>query len=436
MDEDLDLKELNQEKKYTEICTFWDNRKNMDPVPELSEWDYVYCMNALYKEKRYNDCLQLYKEFHTTYKESALLNSKMGWSLYHVHLKNHDFKKGNNGQYIKQVNFILAHCEQEAYSPLTKVIFDAVKAILSGALGNPPNYVLANQYLDCLDPQKLSFSERTYQTPQGRTVKGASDREKWFNDKTKVLYSLKEYQKCIDYCDQALLHVFLRRNFHNNSDIWLQQKKISSLIALDDLATAKTGITKLLRKPHLHWSIYELAFTIAEKEKNVEEALQYAGRCALADSSHDMRVTFYANLAIFLHQQGWEEMASLHRQLVDAIRREKGWKKYKWPADWQVEETSLKSTEIIKKLKPFWQEQSDKAKVFLIGTVKVLLGNGQSGFIKAIDGKDYYFNLRDTGKYSSQIQEGVRVKFTVEEHFDKKKNKMSLAAVDIRISEE
>lgn len=57
------------------------------------------------------------------------------------------------------------------------------------------------------------------------------DRENYYSFKIKVLFELKEYEKCISICDKALAHM---KNFHHENDLWFKVKKAKCLSALNN----------------------------------------------------------------------------------------------------------------------------------------------------------------------------------------------------------
>ncbi|MFV0636969.1 hypothetical protein [Mitsuokella sp. WILCCON 0060] len=428
----MDLKELHQQHQYEEICSCWEQHKSTDEEQPWPEWNYVFAMNALYKLKRYSDCLDLYREFHKAYPQSNLINDRMGWAVYHVCLKGHDFKKGDNGRYLKQVDYVLHHCEPGPYSPVALVVGQAVKAILSGSLGSKIDYQRANDYLDLLDPKSLSQEARIFQQEDGKTRKLSSQQEKWYASKCKVLLHLKRYDDCVACCDQALSVI---DHFHSNNDVWLRRLKIEALLQLGRVADAKGTFEQMLTSPFHPWVLYELGYYIAVAEKNPASALKYIGTCALADQSHEMRVKFYEVSSDFLYQHGFEHMAMLQAHLVDLIRQEKEWKAQVHRHKWQIAEdvTALDKKATLKELRAFWQEQRDKDKVFLEGTVKTVLPSGRNGFIKSQTGPDYFFSFADVKSGRQQIKEGTPVRFTLVKRLDRKKNRLSDNAVEITV---
>ena len=428
----MNLKTLHQQCKYEEICSCWEQYQSEHEVQVWPEWNYVYAINALYKLKRYKACLELYRNFHTAYPQSKLINARMGWAVYHVCLKGHDFKKGDNGRYLKQVDYVLEHCEQGNYSPVSLIVMQTVQAILDGSFGGKIDYQRANDYLDCLELKNLSRTARILKQDNGKTRELSSQQEQWYKYKCKVLWQLHRYEECLSCCDQALTII---RKFHSNNDVWLRRFKIESLLKLERVADAKAVFEQLLTGKFNSWIIYEIGYTIAVAENNKNDALKYIGSCALADNSHQMRVKFYSNSAGFLYQQGFERIGMLQVHLVDLIRAENKWKAQKNQHTWKVtaDIAELTKKTVLKELKKFWQTQRDKDKVFLEGTVKTVLSSGRSGFIVSESGSDYFFSLSDVKTDRQQLKAGARVRFTIIKRLDRKKNCLSDNAVEITL---
>jgi hypothetical protein len=424
----MDLKELHQNQQYKEICDFWDEHQQKHESQSLGEWEYLYCMNSLYKEKRYSNCLELYKEQKHYYPASKLLQNKMGWCVYQIYLKGHNFKNDDNNLYFRQVDYVLKNCENSIYSPVLRIIQQAV----SGILNNGLDYAQAHRYLDLLQPENLSPQESSYNTSEGCHVVLASDQEKWFVDKAKVLLKQQHYKACITCCDQGIQMI---GKFHNNEDVWLRQKKVKCLLQLGCLDAAETEIHILLRGNICHWAIWQMAFNLAVEKVELERALKYAGACALADSSHEMRVGFYAEVANFLYAQGQEHEALLHRQLTDLLRQENQWKQQKWTANWQMipEVAALDIKDILKELKPLWRKWRDKDKIFQQGTIKTILPSGKDGFIRAKSGSEYYFRFGDIEQGRRAMGKGAAVRFTVAERENPKRQRIEKNAVNITV---
>jgi cold shock CspA family protein len=68
----------------------------------------------------------------------------------------------------------------------------------------------------------------------------------------------------------------------------------------------------------------------------------------------------------------------------------------------------------------------------LTGTIKTILPNGKAGFISSTDGKDYYFRLMNYNGDKKNLKVGIKVKFNIQDSFDKVKKKQSKEAANVR----
>ncbi len=147
-----DLKSLYQTQNYAALSAVYEQMKTGKDL-SLSEWDFTFIMNALYKLERYEDALDLYKMCKKKYKDCDKLNTKMGWCVYQKYIKESEHPDKN---FLAKVDYVLKHTKDEKYSPFQRVIAVAVKKIFN--VSNP-DYKIANKYLDLIDPQRLDRNE-------------------------------------------------------------------------------------------------------------------------------------------------------------------------------------------------------------------------------------------------------------------------------------
>ena len=420
------LKNLFEQGKYEQIAEVWNDA---DEVKEFSQWDFLYCMNSLYKLKRYPDCLEVYRKCNKKYPDFSKLDNNMGWAIYHVKVKNFDFLRDDKQALLKQIDYVFEHSRDGQYSPrwlMAKFVADAID---KGQLGTERDYSLALRYLDKVDPDMLSSEERCLKDSSGKTISLSSDRESWFSYKTKFLLIQKDYEACIDCCDRALQSI---DRFHSKNDCWFLYRKAKCLQALNRPEEAKALIEQILGKGFKHWCFFQLMFELEAAAGNDSQALKYAGECALSDPEHKMRVNFYEALASYLEKENIE-ISMLLRRLVLLLRAENQWKEKSHYTQWQFSDeiAALDKQTVLKRLNPIWRQWRDKDKVFLSGTIDRILPEGKSGFILADCGRSYYFNVRDFRNKKHEIYIHMRVQFTLEERLDKSKNEMKLNAVEI-----
>ncbi|MDR3292127.1 MAG: cold shock domain-containing protein [Methanobrevibacter sp.] len=129
--------------------------------------------------------------------------------------------------------------------------------------------------------------------------------------------------------------------------------------------------------------------------------------------------------------------SKLHAELVYQIR-----KNNKWNIDEEeIErlknlnidtEKTLRSNDLEKILRKFWEELKFKNKKLYSGTVVKILPNGKAGFIKEqINNNSFYFRINSFKGNRNSLKEGLNVSFYLERGFDRKKNEKTLNAVNI-----
>lgn len=422
---DYRIKDLYNSEQYSEGA---DYASSPEIRENFNEWDYMYYANCLYKLKRYEEFLDVYKESNRKFPESALLNGNMCWSLYHVHIKSFDYEHGNLNQFIKQVDYILEHCGDSPYSPKARVASLAADAVFRKKLSANIDYELGNKYLSCIDPGQLSLEEKEV-TVDERTIKTASDREKWYTNKVKALLGMKKYEECIEYIDRSFIEI---DKFHNNGHQWMKYREALCCLELGKYDAAEIFVNQAL-KTLKHWSLYELLYRVAAAKEDQENAVKYGALCAAADREHKMRVNFYVDFADYLAKAGKPYEAALHYKLVEEIRNEEGWKGFRLPDGFTYPENvaSLDKKGVIRELVRFWNEEINRGVEFHEGVIDKILPGERSGFIQDNDGSSYYFSIRDFVKRIDSITEGAKVKYQLEDRLDKKKNIVKPNAVKI-----
>ena len=407
------------------------NFASEDEREHFSEWDYLFLSMCLFKLKKYSDFILLYKEFNKKYPSSDKLNNNLGWSLYHTYIKIFDFETGNRKQYLNQIDYILAHSDNSQYSPKRFIASLAADAVFKQKLAVNPDYELGNKYLSFIDPLSLDQDEKIIEV-NGKTRKTLSAREQWYNRKTKALVELGRYEECILYIDAAFQNID-KGNFHNNINHWLNYRRALCYYGLENLDKAENTINEVLTQFE-HWCFYCLLFDISVEKGDIDSAIRYGAICSLADREHKLRVSFYEKYAGFLLHHGYPEEAVLHYKLVEEIRTEESWREIRLPDEFSYPEDvlGLDKKAVIKELIPFWKQEKERGIEFYKGTIVKVLDGKNSGFIRREDNAEsYYFNVRDFLSKVTELKENDKVRFTLVERFNKKKNEMSYNAVQI-----
>lgn len=424
---DFTIKNLYTQKKYEEAIKY---ASTIDKRENLSEWEYRYLSLCMYKLKRYEDCLTTYKEFHKKYPDSTLLDNTMGWSLFYAQILNFDFETGNRIHYLKQIDFILSHCDDSQYSPNNLVASVVIDNIFNCNFAVNINYELANKYLSKIDPLTLNTTEHEMEK-DGRIIKTSSDREQWYIRKVKTLVELEKYEECLPYIDEAFNNI---DKFHNDSFYWLRYRQAQCYVGLNNNDKAESILTELL-KHFTHWCFYGLLFEISAAKNDTDKAIRYGSLCSLSDKSHRHRVTFYEKYASFLLFSGYTHESYLHYKLVEEIRKEEGWKNKILSEDFSYPENiqPLDKKAVLIELYSFWEREKERGIEYFEGIIDKVLPEGKSGFIRDENGNSYYFNVKDFVIKAKDLNNhvGNRVRYTIEERLDKKKMVMKPNAVQI-----
>ena len=185
-----------------------------------------------------------------------------------------------------------------------------------------------------------------------------------------------------------------------------------------------------------HWIIYNGLFDIYRKQGKFEPALKSACKAMLAPGEYKSKVNLLENISDFLLQfSGMNELSFWHILLAKYLRVENNWKVTP-ELNKKVEQFQLKTLDtkkLINNLLIFWKKNKNKGEVPYEGTIEVLLPNKKDGFIKCTDGNSYYFRSNSVNYKGYGCKQ--KVVFYLKDGFDRKKQRATKQAYDIRLKE-
>ena len=263
-------------------------------------------------------------------------------------------------------------------------------------------------WADKLNPDYLSTATSSFETSDGREVKLASNKEKYYNWVSKSLQEVEDYDECLVVSKEALEKL---NKFTNNSDIWFKWRIARSCRELgeyDEAIEYLKDIYKFKKDWYIQWEIAENYFFKGEEDKSLE----YAVSAALSPGDSDKKIKLYSLLEDLLEEDE-PEIALKHSYLIYSIRLHN---------EWSIDE-DLK--ERIANAGLDTDQQPN------YGTIKRIMPHGKTGFIKRDDGEDFFFNRFEFKGDPNKYREGVKVSFFLEEGYDKKKDEIKLNAVNI-----
>ncbi len=78
-----------------------------------------------------------------------------------------------------------------------------------------------------------------------------------------------------------------------------------------------------------------------------------------------------------------------------------------------------------------WEKLVEEIKESIKGEIKTIIQDGRVGFIKSEEGNDYYFKVISFKGEKKIIEPGLKVKFYLENSFDKKRNRNTKIGANI-----
>ena len=424
----FESKRMFEDQKYSELIELGNNKDNR---AEFTERDWRYYLQSLYKQQRYKEFLDKYKEAYKQHPNIEGVDWNLCWALYYTYIRDFDFKKGDINLYRRQITLILDKLQNDKGNVLPKtIVFQFCKAIKEGFVGESRDFSLIESYLKRINPDNLTKEEQMNTNPKIKTKSFASDYERWYSYMSKALLEQEKYDECIECCDKALDTI---NKFHSNNDIWFNYRKAKSLREIGREAKGTEIINKTLSSRFSHWCLYEYLFDNAVNSDDGDSASMYGAKCATADKEHKMRVTFYKKYADYLEKHDCVREAMLLHQLIILVRQEEGWREKSYFADWNISNDvrQLRKNDILEELNGYWRKLVDSDKI--AGRIKKIICEGGSGFIVDKNGNEYYFNAKDFKAQRSKMVEGQEVKFNLIDGFDKKKNIKTKNATNITL---
>lgn len=296
-----------------------------------------------------------------------------------------------------------------------------------------PNYTTIIDFLKKINPDYLSTTPIKFKDQK----EYASDTEDWYSLMSKALYETKQYEACINISQVALQKL---KNFHYDNDLWFKRNialsKINSNKTNQDVKLEAINDLVLISLKKDEWFIY---FDIAQAYKitnNLDNAIKYAAKASLSFGDYNKKIKVYSFLGSLLKEKGKLEEAKLHVYFVYQIRKSNNWPIDQKTAEFMKEldintENNISLHELKNKLEKIWEELYFQNETIVYGTIEKINPNNKSGFIAAED-KEHYFLTKSFKGNKNLLQPGQNVLFYLEDSYDKKKNRITKAAVNIK----
>lgn len=396
---------------------FWESTRH----PEAG-WRYAQCMR---KSGFTELALGLLIELEQAYPEHLEVRNELVWGLYEGRL----VPAKEQGDCSAIVEAGRAMVTAEATGVALKL---AVFAVM-GAAKSRGQWKLVSNWCDLLEPNELDSKARV--TKHGSIP---SDRERWYFAKLKALVNQEEWHiarrvaevACTDFPENAN---FLR---------W----KASSLAGMGQLSEAIELLEGL--RPRIAWyALADMARYSLELE-DVEGSWMLAQEAAVAVGQDSAKVNLWELMSRSSLALGMADAAMHHAGMMEALRRENGWPLRPSHQDLiqrVLAENGLDtlpqraSREWKLACREHWQNRSTGAVTTEFRQVQGQPGEGRVvswdesrtfAFIAPIGGGEQVFVVSQDLPLEAR-RNGARVRYQTIRHFDKRRNRDSLRAVQV-----
>jgi len=420
--------QLRKEQKFNEALPIykelWENHR--ESCNEWIGWGYAYCFQ---KTGKYQEGLKVCREVYKTYPDFVQIRNTYAWCIYYTEIKQDEIK--DDEKFLKAAKAITELTTQDdKYSPYTITCFRVIDYLYG-----KPNYSIdkISEWLDKLDPDKLSEEVKIMNSLDEKERELASDKEKWYKIKSDILFEKEKYQECVELSSKALT-VFTK--FHYGNDIWLKRNIALSYFGMKNYEEAfKLLMDIYSKKPE--WFIEKDISEVLYAQKKYGEALKFAVKSALNFGEPKSKIKLYLWLVDLLKARELEQYTKPHIELIYSIRQKHNWKidnkLNQLISDYKVDVKSIRDeNEIIKELRAVWEKLRFEGEELLSGKIKKILPDGKAGFIETDNGKSYYFKTKDFVSKKDKLTIGRKVNFYLEDSFDVKKNQMTKCAVNVK----
>ena len=411
---------LRKSKNYLQALEQFAQIWQQNPNPSIG-WRYAFCLR---KVGKLEDAERIARQALRKYPEDKITKSELGWILYEKELK--PAKEGDDlGRAVHVANQIL-----ELNSD--GMVFTKTALAVMKVAKNRKNWEVLLEWANRLAPENLDSQPMMF---NGK--RGMSDRETWYVSRARALLELGLFDEARQFSELGLIEF--------PDEIFLRRTAALSLARSGNLSDGIAEMRAILTHRKAAWYMKAELSELEYQAGNYSDA--YRLMCdALSTSrqSDEYKLGYFVTLARIALSLGKLEIAAEHIMLAKAIRSRKGWK---IPSDLvKIEKDVLAALQTSNKEWPElprtpqqlgklcrrrWQAGKDEGVQFYRGTVKPYPQGRHFAFIKRDDGdEDVYVAVRDLPRHCNQP--GSRVEFVLKMSYDKKKERETVRATNVR----
>ena len=212
-------------------------KKFEEDVTSFNDYEATDYVRTLKNDEKLDEAIEVGSTFYSMCPHLKGYINQYGYALYnkHINLPINEIGEKEN-LFFSFANDILKMCKQEKYSPYEATVNKMIRYITSK---NPIDYKKYNELLNLLDPKLLSSEPLLIKE---RNQEGESHLERWYRQKVKVLFELKEYKKCVTTANNALAAV---HKWHYRNMQWIKYYRACSNIKLGEYSEGERDFLAL-----------------------------------------------------------------------------------------------------------------------------------------------------------------------------------------------
>jgi tetratricopeptide (TPR) repeat protein len=376
----------------------------------------LFCLR---KKKMFSEALPLAEEAYSKFPGFEWCKNEYIWTL--IQGKLYTFP--DDGQLEELVGIVSKIIELKPDEIAYKII---VFKLLKSAKKHG-NWNLLNEWITKISPDIL--------TGYTDEESGWTDKVLWYYYRVNGLIYSHNEEEAIKIVDERSGEFYKQKKYFDRlkAKAFISQEKIEN--AIEVYKTLVTG------RPDW-WLLHEYGDLLLKQGK-IEDGFSYLIRAAVAPPMKpELKVTLFSDIGTVLVQMKNPEQAIPHFQLAKAVREEQDW----GIGDLNEKITNLGSEinnkadirTLIRMCQNIWQRylpkdssvtDTNRKTKGLVGKVTGLIDGRPFCFIKTQDNQSYFCSTSDLPKGAINNQS---VRFEVKPSFDKKKNKETLKAVNVR----
>jgi hypothetical protein len=379
----------------------------------------LYCYR---KKKDFSKAFPLADEVYSKFPDFDWCRNEYIWTL--IQGKLYSFPDdGETNELLEIVNKILEANPDEIALKVT--VFKLLKNAKKHKI-----WVLLNEWISKIDPEILSgYTDEST---------GWTDKELWYYYKVNGLLFLQKEDEAISIIDNEFENFFKQRKF-------FLRLKAKALLNLNKIDEAESVYKILTSASKVDWWLYHEYGKLLLEKNNIEYAFLNLLKAALSPPMKlELKVSLFSDIGDLLIKKEQKENALIHYQLARVIREEQGWGLndliIKIEDIHGEDDKTDNKISLFEKCKTIWQSQlntalsQNKIKTKnLNGELVSLKEEKPFCFIKTKNGQSYFCSKDDlpTGALNRQ-----KVQFDLKPSFDKKKNKKTFRAINIKMVNE